>query len=148
MLDAAIVAGVLGIFMAVAVPLVRGALIRHRTAECARKILVAAEAFDSVAAASGRYPSSGRVDGGPIPYRLRGAFERYDMDWWNRQTELGGHWGWYSNGTTPSVVISGEDLSERCMKRLDELLDDGNLETGAFLCRASRYHYVINTKVL
>lgn len=147
MLDAAIIAGMLGIFLAVAVPLVRGALIRHRTAECARKILVAAEAFDLYAASSGRYPSSDSI-GERMPYRLRSAFEQYDMDWWNRETELGGHWGWYSNGTAPSVVISGDDLSERCMKRLDELLDDGNLETGAFLCRASRYHYVINTKVL
>ena len=38
-LDAAIIAGLAAVFLATAVPLVRGAILRQHAAECARKLI-------------------------------------------------------------------------------------------------------------
>lgn len=141
-LDAAIVAGLLFIFIAAAVPLVRGAVLRRQAAECARKIISAADAFDLYAASFGSYPQS-QQDSKNTAAVMKGAFAVYDIDWWEETTELGGQWSWYSNGQASSVVISGAGIPEQRMILLDTLLDDGNLETGLFQRRCSRYHYVI-----
>lgn len=143
-LDAAIVAGVVAIFMAVATPLIQGAILRQRTAECARKIIRAVEAFDFYEAAVGTDINRTNSDS----TELQGALVMMDIDWWDHETDLGGRWDWYRNGQTSSVVITGSRISERQMIELDALLDDGNLETGTFQRRASRYHYIINEAVL
>lgn len=142
-LDVALLVGVTAVFLAAALPVLKGALVRHRTAECARKILIAADAFDFYAEAIGHYPCSAESTAG-----IEGAFDRLGVDWWRQHTDLGGHWCWYSNGDTSSVVISGERIPEKKMVGLDELIDDGNLETGAFQRRAARYHYILNQAVL
>lgn len=146
-LDAAIPAGLAAVFMAISVPLLRGAVLRRRTAECAGRIIRAADAFDFYAAAFGRYPES-QQNPQKTEAEMRGAFAVYNIDWWAAATELGGHWSWYSNGQTSSVVISGAKIPQQQMARLDQLLDDGNLETGSFQRRASRYHYIIKDRVL
>lgn len=146
-LDVAIAAGFVAIFMAIAIPLVRGALIRQHTAECARKIIQAADAFDFYVAAFGTYPQS-QSDAHETETVMRGAFAACEIDWWAAATELGGRWEWYSNGKSASVVIAGRGIPEQQMIRLDQLLDDGNLETGAFQRRCSRYHYIIKDSVL
>lgn len=79
---------------------------------------------------------------------MKGAFARYHIDWWEASTELGGHWNWYSTGRTSAVVIAGSKISRQQMIRLDRLLDDGNLETGAFRQCGSQYHYIIKDAVL
>ncbi len=147
-LDAAIIAGLTAVFMAVATPLIRGAILRQHTAECAQKIMRAAEAFDFYAAALGSYPPNpGNSQQADIT--MRGVFSVFHIDWWENQTELGGQWNWYSVGKgNCSVVISGSRISERQMVQLDALLDDGDLETGAFQRRVGRYHYIIRDHVL
>lgn len=147
MLDAAIVAGLAGILLAIAVPLIRGAVMRQRTAECARKIMRAADAFDSYAVSCGHYPQS-QQDPGITEALMKSTFVRYGIDWWRAKTELGGQWDWYSNGQSASVVITGADIPERQMAKLDALLDDGVLETGAFQRHVGRYHYIIRDHVL
>lgn len=143
-LDAAIVAGLFAVFLAVATPLIRGALLRQRTAECARKIIRAVEAFDFYETAMGT-DLRGADSGGDV---LQGALVMMEIDWWDRKTDVGGRWDWYSNGRTSSVVIAGVGIPEQQMLALDELIDDGNLETGTFQRRASRYHYIIKRTVL
>lgn len=139
--------GLVLVFMAVAVPLVRGAVLRRQTAECARKIIKAADAFDLYASSVGSYPKS-QQNPCSTETAMRGAFAVFDIDWWENATELGGRWAWYSNGQTSSVVISGVGIPEQRMVLLDTLLDDGNLETGLFQRRCSRYHYVIKEHML
>ncbi len=146
-LDAAIVAGLVAVFVAVSAPLVRGALIRQRTAECARKMIRAAEAFDFYAESFGNYPQS-QQNAPEMEQMMRGAFAVFEIDWWDAASDLGGQWSWYSAGRTASVVISGERVSEQRMAMLDRLIDDGNLETGVFQRRGSRYHYTIKDSVL
>ena len=146
-LDAAIVAGLAAIFLAIATPLIHGAMLRKHTAECARKIICAADAFDFYAAAFGCYPQSQR-DPQETEKTMRGAFAVYDIDWWRNATEMGGQWNWYSSRQTSSVVISGDLISDQRMVLLDRLIDDGNLETGAFQRRGLRYHYIIKDSML
>jgi hypothetical protein len=146
-LDAAIIAGLMAVFLAVAVPVTRGAILRQHTAECARKIMRAADAFDLYARSYGAYPRS-QCDRCRTESEMRGAFAACDIDWWRAATEMGGEWGWYNNGKTSSVVIAGAGIPERQMAELDKLLDDGNLETGTFQRRGSRYHYIIRDQLL
>jgi len=146
-LNAAIIVGMMAVFLAVAVPLMHGALIRQRTAECARKIIQAADAFDFYAAAFGHYPQS-QQNSQKTEEIMRGVFAVYDIDWWEAATELGGQWSWATNGQTAAVVISGKRISDRQMVFLDRLLDDGDLQTGVFQRRGSRYHYIIRDHVL
>lgn len=146
-LNTAIIAGMAAIFLAIATPLVRGAIIRQRTAECARKIIQAADAFDFYASAFGGYPQS-QQDPHRTEKVMRGAFAVYDIDWWEAATELGGQWSWYHDAWSSSVVISGDRVSERQMVLLDRLLDDGDLESGLFRRYCSRYHYFIKERIL
>lgn len=146
-LDVAIVAGLAAVFVAVSAPLIRGALIRQHTAECARKIIRAAEAFDFYEASFGNYPQS-QQNAPELERVMRGAFAVFDIDWWKAATDLGGQWSWYSGGRTASVVISGARVSEQRMAMLDRVIDDGNLETGVFQRRGPRYHYTIKDSVL
>jgi hypothetical protein len=146
-LDIAIIALLAAILLAAAVPLVRGAILRQRTAECARKIMRAADAFDFYARAVGRYPES-RNDPRTTAEEMKGAFTALDIDWWTRATDLGGQWNWYHDAWSSSVVISGQRVSEQWMTRLDTLLDDGDLETGVFQRRGPRYHYIIRDAIL
>jgi type II secretory pathway pseudopilin PulG len=146
-LDTAIVVGLMAIFAAIATPLLRGAILRQHMAECAQKVIRAADAFDLYAASFGGYPQSQR-SAQETEAVMRGAFAVYEIDWWAAATDLGGQWNWYSDGRTSSVVIAGSGISESQMIRLDRLLDDGNLETGAFQHRGSRYHYIIRDSVL
>lgn len=148
MLEAAIMAGLAAVFFAVATPLVRGAILRQHTAECARKIMQAADAFDFYASAAGDYPPNPGVSQ-KADTAMHGVFSAFNIDWWDDKTDLGGQWSWFSSGKgSGSVVISGPRISEQQMTRLDALLDDGNLETGAFQRRAGRYHYIIREHAL
>lgn len=146
-LDAAIIAGLFAVFLLIAVPLMRGAMLRQHTAECARKIIQAADAFDFYAASFGTYPQ-GQRDAQAVETLMRGVFAAYEIDWWAAATELGGTWEWYNDKDSSSVVIVGTGVPEQQMVRLDQLIDDGNLETGAFQRRCSRYHYIIRDHVL
>jgi len=146
-LNAAIIAGMVAIFLAIATPLVRGAVIRQRTAECARKIIQAADAFDFYASAFGHYPQS-QQDARETEKVMRGAFAVFDIDWWESATELGGQWDWATDGQVSSVMISGRRVSDRQMVLLDRLIDDGNLKTGIFQRRGTRYHYIIRSCAL
>lgn len=143
---AAITAGLVAMFLAIAALLMRGAILRQRTAECACKIIRAADAFDFYASAFGSYPQS-QQDPQKTGEIMKGAFAAYDIDWWEAATELGGQWSWYTNGRASSVVISGARILEQQMRRLDKLLDDGDLETGAFQRHGPRYHYIIKDGV-
>ncbi len=146
-LNTAIAVGMAAIFVAIAVPLIHGALIRQRAAECANKIIQAAEAFDTYAASFGTYPQS-QESPQATERVMKGVFEAYGIDWWESATELGGQWDWSTNGQVSAVVISGTRISDRQMGLLDQLLDDGDLKTGSFQRRGTQYHYIIRDHVL
>ena len=146
-LDTAILLGMFAVFTAVAVPMVRGALLRKQAAECAGKILQAADAFDLYAAAMGDYPPDQKEPDEPC-HEMNGFFAFFDIDWWNRETDVGGRWEW-DNGDRfeRSIAIYRPRASRHQMEELDAILDDGNLMTGSFQRWGAKYHYILKERI-
>lgn len=143
LLEAALLLGCFALFLSISVPLVRGALIRKQTAECAGKILQAAEAFDLYAAAMGYYPPDQTRPEEPCR-EMNGFFAFLDIDWWDRETEIGGRWEWDNEDRfTYSIAIYRPRASRRFMERLDSMIDDGDLMTGSFQRWGAKYHYIL-----
>jgi hypothetical protein len=144
-LDVAICVGLIAVFFAVAVPLVRGAVVRHQTAECARKVLWAADAFDFYAASAGEYPPDGELAGARFPCaEMVETFASMQIDWWGKSPEVGGAWDWFRRGDqTGFIAISGPKASEASMRGLDRLIDDGDLYNGVFRRYGSVYCYIL-----
>ena len=140
-LDVATFVGLAAIFFAVAVPLIRGAALKNRAAECARKMMWAVDAFDSYASASGEYPPNSV---GAVPcYKMSKIFYDLEIDWWGEKTEMGGAWKWFSDDQRGFIAIFNPQASERHMKKLDMLIDDGNLDAGVFRRYGPIYCYII-----
>jgi hypothetical protein len=139
-LDAAICVGLVAVFLAISIPLIHGAHLRRQMAECARKVELAAGAFDLYAQATGEYPPN-RIE--PVTGdKVDGVFGVCRIDWWNEDTEMGGRWAWFSGSKdTFSVVIFNPKASESRMRKLDALLDDGDLATGLFTRCGVMYCY-------
>ena len=147
-LDVAISVGLVAVFVAVAVPLVRGAVLRRRTAECAQKVLWAADAFDLYAAGAGEYPPDGEVAGALFPCReMIATFAAMQIDWWGESTDLGGVWDWFrKSDQTGYIAIAQPKASEAHMRQLDGLIDDGDLYNGVFRRYGSVYCYILSKK--
>lgn len=146
-LDVAIYIGLVAVFLAVSVPLVRGAVMRQRTAECARKMMWAADAFDQYAMAHSEYPPSGGGAGDIWPCdEMSLTFARMNIDWWGDSTEVGGAWDWFCDETRGFIAIANPKMSERQMERLDRLIDDGNLNGGIFRRYGSTCCYILKRR--
>jgi len=142
-LEVALIAGLFAAFMAIAVPLVRGAQLRQQSAECAGKILRAADAFDLYASAMGYYPPDQKRPDDPC-YAMTGFFAYLNIDWWNEETDVGGRWEWDNeNRFAKSIAIYRPRASRHQMENLDAMLDDGDLMTGSFQRWGEKYHYIL-----
>jgi len=64
---------------------------------------------------------------------------------WNLDTALGGQWDWDYQvfGVKAGVSVYQPTASTSQIQRLDEMIDDGNLNTGNFRSRSSGYVYVL-----
>lgn len=144
-LDVAISVGIVAIFTAVAVPMTRGALARRQTAECAEKLLWAADAFDLYAATTGEYPPDNQPPGTAFPCaEMIDTFSSMQIDWWGKSTEVGGVWDWFRKGEQMGyIAIAGTKAPENKMKRLDHLIDDGDLYNGQFRRYGPLYCYIL-----
>ncbi len=142
-LEAALLVGLFSVFLSIAIPLVRGAVLRQQAAKCAGKILRAADAFDLYAASMGYYPPDQKGPDGPC-HEMNGFFAFFDIDWWSQETELGGRWEWdNAERFEHSIAIYRPRASRRQMENLDAAIDDGNLMTGSFQRWGSKYHYIL-----
>ncbi len=148
MLDVAVLIGFFAVFLAVAVPLVRGAVLRRQAAQCAGKILQAADAFDLYASFMGYYPPEQEKPDDPCS-KMRGYFAYLDIDWWGQETDVGGRWEWDSaEHFEHSIAIYRPHASRRQMERLDAMIDDGDLMTGSFQRWGAKYHYILEERFL
>jgi len=142
-LNTALLLGFFAVYLAIALLLVRGALIRKQTAECAGKILQAVEAFDLYAAAMGYYPPDQKRPDEPC-FEMNGFFAFFDIDWWNKETDMGGRWEWdNAKRFTYSIAIYRPHASRHQMEGLDAMIDDGDLMTGSFQRWGAKYHYIL-----
>ncbi|QHI70836.1 hypothetical protein [Tichowtungia aerotolerans] len=120
-------------------------MLRRQTAECAQKVLWAADAFDQYAACMGEYPPDGELAGAQFPCaEMIQTFASMNIDWWGEATDLGGVWDWFRRGDqTGYIAITKPAVSEASMRRLDCLIDDGDLYSGMFRQYGYAYCYIL-----
>lgn len=135
-----IVAAILGLLAALALPAVLQAGNKTRARRFAREIQAAGHAFVQYAADQGDYPP----DKSPavIPDGMAGYLKGF---LWTSDTVIGGQWDWdYQQfGVHAGVSVFMPDWGDEQMTEVDKVMDDGNLSTGQFLKRSQGYMYVL-----
>ncbi len=108
----------------------------------ANDIKVFGDAFDLYALERGGYPPDSHLVL-PTP-----ALEEYlNSEKWAEETAVGGNYNWEGPDSYPYAGISiyGTSAPEETMRNLDEILDDGDLNSGMFRLVAAngRYTYIL-----
>lgn len=148
LVEVLITVSIIGMLAAVLIPAVIVVQRGKQNAECARKLRVAAEAFELYAAETGAFPPDQNCPGDTtVPDMEAYYFPYFKIDWWGDATELGGRWDWDVgyHGFAQSVSIWCPTVSAEQLLELDRMVDggDGDLATGAFRKVGSQYHYIV-----
>ncbi len=135
-----IVAAIIGILAALAFPAMLEAGQKSRNTRFAKEIRSAGHAFVQYAFDQGDYPpdrNPAQMPNGMLPY-LRGFP-------WGSTTLIGGLWDWDNGqfGYRAGVSVYMPDRTADQMRKIDAILDDGNLATGQFRQRAGGYIYIL-----
>lgn len=136
----------IALLSALALPSLRKARQNTLVTQAANDLKVFSQAFDLYALERGGYPPDCHLD---APYHLPNtAMEEYlDAEKWAAETPLGGNFNWEGPDSYPYAGISlfGTTADETALRKLDNILDDGNLSTGLFrlIAANSRYTYVL-----
>lgn len=135
-----IVVAVIGLLAALAVPNMIRASENARNGAYLSDLRVATGAFQEYAFINGKYPDD------RTPAQIPAGMEDYlvNMNWTERNS-LGGRWDWDALvfGVTAGVSVYQPQASEEQLKRIDRMIDDGNLASGQFRRRAGGYIAVI-----
>ena len=146
MVEIMIVVLTIALLSAIALPGFRKARTQTLLTGVANDIKVFGDAFDLYALERGGYPPDYHMGGA---YNLPNtAMEEYlDAEKWAATTGVGGNYNWEGPDAYPYAGISifGATASEKVMRQLDDILDDGNLNSGMFRLVAanSRYTYIL-----
>ena len=98
-------------------------------------MMLAADALTLYAETEGAYPRRAVGDA---------ALAVFKLDWWSESTELGGDWNWFCEEGQGVIAISNPNVSDKWMRRLDQLIDDGDLSQGMFRRYGNLYGYSLN----
>ena len=142
MVEIMIVASVIALMAAIAVPTFLRARERARQAKFVNVLRVASGAFETYAAEHNGYPPD--VNRGIVPAGMATYFD-VTLDW-TKPTPFGGNWDWDCNtlGITAAVSAVGTSATATTMLEIDTQIDDGDLSTGAFQDKGSgRYSYIL-----
>jgi type IV pilus assembly protein PilA len=146
MVEIMIVVLTIALLSAIALPGFRKARTQTLLTGIANDITVFGDAFDLYALERGGYPPDCHLG---APYNLpNAAMEGYlDAEKWAEVTGVGGNYNWEGPDAYPYAGISifGATASEDIMRELDDILDDGNLNTGMFrlIAANNRYTYIL-----
>ena len=135
-----VVVAIIGLLSAIALPAFVRARENAQNARFIGDLRVARGAFAQYSIETGNYPpdwATGAMPTGMDEY-LRGMK-------WTEETSLGGQWDWdyLVLGTKAGVSAFGVRASKAQMLRIDQQIDDGDLATGAFQDKGSRYMWII-----
>ena len=135
-----VVVAVIGLLAAMAMAGFKRAGENARNSRYASDLEVARTAFIEYSFIHGRYPPD--VTPGIMPTGMSESLARMK---WAKETSLGGRWDWdYRQfGVTAGVSVYRPSANREQLQRLDQLIDDGNLNTGGFRARADGYISVI-----
>jgi prepilin-type N-terminal cleavage/methylation domain-containing protein len=138
LIELAVVTGILGVIVAIALPAFNRILVSARASAAAGDLRVFVGAFQAQAQQAGDYPPDAGI--GVMPPLMQGSLGDTG---WLRETPIGGRYNWESDRTVAGVRYRAAiairtldpaqvSVDQRLLVALDRLLDDGNLATGQF----------------
>lgn len=139
-----IVVVILGILAAIVVPQFAGATQDARVGAFVSSVKSYADACDYYNAREGRYPEDGSSGIAPA-----GMESNIDTEEFASGTPLGGVWDieYYDSGVSAAVGVhfnTGTNPGDTVMILVDEMFDDGDLNSGSFQKLAGdRYYYIL-----
>lgn len=138
---------VIGIVAAIAIPNMLRALEKSRISRTAADLKTFETAFLDFALTTGEFPPDSHLD---PPYHLAngvGIEDYVPVGAWVKETPFGGHYNWEGPDNYPYAGISlwNSSATPSQAQELDEILDDGDLSTGAFRQTTNgRYTYIVD----
>lgn len=136
-----IVVVIVGLLAAIALPNFVRARQSAQNSRFASDLRVTTEAFMQYNLDNRRYPAD-RTPGIVPPEMVEYLPKRIE---WTQRTPIGGSWDWDYGvfGVTAGVSAYQPTASLNQLRRLDGIIDDGNLGSGQFRARASGYISII-----
>lgn len=147
LIELLIVVVVIGVLAAIAVPNFLRAMEKSRISRMAADLKTFEGAFLDFALTTGEFPPDSHLD---APYHLANGIgiENYvPVRAWVAETPFGGNHNWEGPDSYPYSGISlfGSRATAEQMLKLDVVLDDGDLSSGAFRQTPNnRYTYIVN----
>jgi len=141
LVEVMVVVMIIGLLAALAIPAFSRARRNALATRTARDFLTFEAAFVQYAMAKGAWPPD--VHRGIIPPAMR-PYLRGDA--FTHVTPIGGRWDWDVGdfGIKAGISIVDSDADEALMRRIDAILDDGNLATGRFRqTRSTRFSLIL-----
>ncbi len=131
-----IVVAVIGLLAAMALPAFQRVRERSVATRIANDLRQYAAAFERYSLENGEWPAA--ASAGTIPAEM----ETYLPANYTTSTPMGGRYSW-SGTPTIAIRLTGTAATQAVMKRVDAILDDGNISTGDFqkMMAVGSYHY-------
>lgn len=125
LIELAVTTAVIGIIVAIALPIYRDYTTRAEMAEMVLELDNMADRIKIYRVQTGRYPNDTHI----VP-----PAEVPMPDYWYDTTQIGGNYNWEGPNNYPYAGISilGATASEEHLKLFDKIIDDGDLSTGNF----------------
>jgi prepilin-type N-terminal cleavage/methylation domain-containing protein len=140
MVEMMIVVAIVGLLATIALPYFMRARETAQNNRFAADMRVCRDAFIEYSADHRIYPPD--TTPGIVPIGMGEYLRRVP---WTETTAIGGQWDWDNAqfGVKAGVSVYQPTASADQLRRLDAILDDGNLSTGSFQARAQGYILVI-----
>jgi prepilin-type N-terminal cleavage/methylation domain-containing protein len=131
---------IIGLLATLALPGLKRARENAANSRFAADLHVATGAFEEYSVSNRGYPAD--TTPGVTPSGMSAYLSRVH---WDQETAIGGSWDWdyqvFGVKAGVSVYQPRADINQ--LQRLDAIIDDGNLSTGAFRSRANGYISII-----
>jgi len=139
LIEILMVIAIIGILATIAIPHYIDYKLRAKAASLTTEVKAAAQAFRTYKMENNTYPADRTP--GVTPPEISSLIGNF----FSMTPSIGGQWDWdYQQfGITAGISVYNPPLSIEELQKIDKLIDDNNLFTGAFRQRTSGYIYVI-----
>lgn len=140
-IELVVVATIIGLMASVAIPAFTQSRQSSIAATISNDLRHFAEQFNYYNMENSIWPNDG------LPSTIPTGMEEYlTNSVWPSETPLGGHWDFDNNvfGFTAGISIDSTTMGDDALTAVDQLMDDGNLSTGAIIkTGADRLSYIL-----
>ncbi|MDP9004520.1 MAG: type II secretion system GspH family protein [Verrucomicrobiota bacterium] len=141
LIELMIVVGIIALLALIAVPSFLRARQRAQNAKFINALRIASGAFDTYAMEHNSYPPD--VNRGIVPPGMAPYFGP-SMNW-TASTPIGGQWDWDKDvfGFKAGISVVNSNASQQQWLDIDTAIDNGDLFSGAFQDKSSRYTFIL-----